>query len=160
MVSSRATDTPSEGEERNPDAIRMYGDFLDNVSVVKNSLMSLLLSVGDIESVADESNPSADREVAPSRTVLVPFIEMKLEGEQEPYFANVLTLDNVAYLIYDLTQDFEVVCQQLLAVSKGGVPPEIGRIEQSVEWMKRAGEHAGRAHQYLGQIANRMDAAG
>ncbi|MCA1438012.1 hypothetical protein I6F33_34415 [Bradyrhizobium sp. BRP20] len=160
MASSRAVDAASESEARTPDAIRMYGDFLDNVSVVKNSLMSLLLSVGDIEAAGDESKVASGEETAPGRTVLVPFVEMKLEGEQEPYFANVLTLDNVAYLIYDLAQDFEVVCQQLLTISNGGVPPEARRIEQSAEWMKRAGEHAGRAFQYLEKISDRIESVG
>jgi hypothetical protein len=152
MVDGRSADGTEASDERSPDAVRMYGDFLDNVTVVKNSLMSLLLAVGNIEEAAKEGQPETDQERASGQPVLVPFVEMKLEGEQEPYFAHVLTLDNVAYLIYDLTQDFKVVCEQLLTVSKGGMPPEIGRIELSKEWMKLASEHAADAFKDLEAI--------
>ncbi|MGL3210713.1 hypothetical protein [Bradyrhizobium sp. BR 1433] len=93
----------------------------------------------------------------PGQPVLVPFVEMKLEGEQEPYFANVLTLDNVAYLIYDLTQDFKVVCEQLLSVTRGGMPPEAGRIELSKEWMKLASEQAADAFRDLEAISSSLE---
>ncbi|WFU31492.1 hypothetical protein QA635_33975 [Bradyrhizobium brasilense] len=158
MADDRSVGNTSGTEERSPDAVRMYGDFLDNVTVVKNSLMSLLLAVGSIEGGApDQPDKAPTGESAPGRPVLVPFVEMKLEGEQEPYFANVLTLDNVAYLIYDLTQDFKVVCEQLLTVTRGGMPPEAGRIELSKEWMKLASEQAADAFRDLETISSSLE---
>ncbi|MGY2811948.1 hypothetical protein [Bradyrhizobium sp. USDA 4506] len=157
MVDDRSVGSPPETEERSPDAVRMYGDFLDNVTVVRNSLMSLLLAVGSIEGTTDRTDKAPGKGPVPGQPVLVPFVEMKLEGEQEPYFANVLTLDNVAYLIYDLTQDFKVVCEQLLSVTRGGMPPEAGRIELSKEWMKLASEQAADAFRDLEAISSSLE---
>ncbi|MET4214211.1 hypothetical protein [Bradyrhizobium sp. LA2.1] len=145
---SRPEIVPAQTEERGPEAVRMYGDFLDNVTVVKNSMMSLLLAVGSIEQASGKADD------APGKPVLVPFVEMKLEGEQDPYFAQVMTLDNVAYLICDLTSDFEVVSKQLLTVASGGMAPEIGRIEQAREYIKAARDLTEQSLKHLEAISS------
>ena len=151
MVDGPVADAaPAQKEERGPEAVRMYGDFLDNVTVVRNSLMSLLLAVGNIEEATGKIDET------PGKSVLVPFVEMKLEGEQDPYFAHVLTLDNVAYLICDLTSDFKVVCEQLLSVVGGGMPAEAGRIEQTREYIKAAKEFTEQSLKDLDAIVARQ----
>ena len=130
-------------------AISLFGDFIDRVSVVNGTYMSLLLAVGTTPGKGDEE-----------RSVLVPFLELRLDGRapdnegerlypksdsadspesgERSLFSRTMTLENVAYMIFDLANEFNGVSEQLATIGAGGMQLERVRVEKCREWLAEA----------------------
>lgn len=112
-------------------AVLVYGDFPGRVMHVPTTLTSLLMIVGNLD----------DEKKTP---VLVPYVEIKIGGEGEneddveTLFSHVVTVENAAYMIFDMARDYKDVCQRLAGISKSEVRPLSSQIEQVSEYITRA----------------------
>ncbi len=103
--------------------LTVFSDFVRDVVVVSATNTSLLTCIGRLGEGADNE-------------VVVPFVEVKFEGQEPPdgavppaFFSQLLTLDNAAFLIADLSQDFGGVCEHLRKMSTGEVKAERARLD-------------------------------
>ena len=99
---SPAMDLPSIG---------VRGDFIDRIAYLADTSMSLVTCIG----YADDDRPT-----------LVPFVDMKLFVEAEAAagrrvaFSELITLDNMADLLSDLSTDTRSVCRELNMLTRSG----------------------------------------
>ncbi|WP_354126420.1 hypothetical protein [Bradyrhizobium sp. RT9b] len=63
--------------------------------------------------------------------MLVPLVDVRLDGPlpedgepATPIFYQLVTLDNLAFVLEDMTNDLTTVCQQLAATSSGRSKPD------------------------------------
>lgn len=99
-----------------PLPLALRGDFANQIKIIPSTMMNLRIAIGEME---DE------------RSVLVPFIELAMsesnpEGDEEPqaFFKGILTMENAAYLIADMANDFLLACQHLSAVADSSIKPD------------------------------------
>ena len=113
-------------------ALNVFGQIVDRLVTISYTTTSLLMCMGRFGD--DESS-----------YVLVPFAEVKFassDGDDGsaavPLFSQLLTLDNAAYMIADLSSDFRSVCQQLQKVSTGDVSSDAVRLEHTKRFLSEA----------------------
>lgn len=103
--------------------LTVFGSFVKDVVVVSTTNSSLLTCMGEIAEGGKE--------------VIVPFVEMSFQGGAAPdddsvtteFFAQVVPLENAAFVVSELTEDFHQVCEHLRKMSTGDVKPEPTRLE-------------------------------
>jgi hypothetical protein len=130
----------SQGQTPHSDSaepgISVYGDFPRRVMHISRTLSSLLIAIGRLE----------DKEKS---SVLVPYVEIKFGGElegneadsdddDESIFSHIVTIDNAAYIIFDMIRDFKIVCEQLSAAASGELKPLRSQIEPVTDYISKA----------------------
>ena len=115
-----------------PPALNVFGQIVDRLVTISYTSTSLIMCMGRFGD--DESSH-----------VLVPFAEVKFASSDRddgsaavPLFSQLLTLDNAAYLIADLSSDFRSICQQLQKVSTGEVSSDAVRLEHTKRFLSDA----------------------
>jgi hypothetical protein len=115
--------------------LTVFSDFVRDVVVVSATNTSLLTCIGRLGDGADNE-------------VVVPFVEVKFEGPEPldggvppAFFSQILTLDNAAFLIADLAQDFGGVCEHLRKMSTGEVKAERARLDYVRRYLTDAQAH-------------------
>lgn len=150
-LSPKASASSGGAEEPPSDvpSIAVYGDFIDQVAVISRCDISLLLGVGELGDVG---------------AVLVPFVQFKFEGPAqveapaETLLSKFITIDNAAFLIDDLLDDFRNVCEQLGKLAPAELHPESGRIEKTKLHLIQAKAHLEQCMENLGKISSRTPA--
>lgn len=128
-------------------SLNVFGQVLGRVAVVSYTDSSLLTSVGRVGD--DESG---------EQLLLVPFIEMKfetasLESEASaPIFEQILTMDNAAYLLADVCNDFSAISGQLAKMSQGSIGPEPVRMMHTRRFLSDARDSLDRCLAELDKI--------
>ena len=125
--------------------VAMSGRFVDTVSIVPRTNASLHMMPGRFGKPGDEQR----------RKVLVPFAEMRLGGmpikklveaedqdESDPptIFSASLPLENLAYVLLDLTNDLKRMCQEVCAIGDGELavdPARMAHIRYFVAHLER-----------------------
>jgi len=98
----------------------VHGVYVDSVSVIPKTLASLHLVPARLDDDAAEEKPK----------VLVPFAELRLgggsikevakdgeEGDLPTLFAANIPLENLAYILLDLTSDLKRICNEICSMS-------------------------------------------
>lgn len=103
--------------------VTVSGDFTDRVNTVSNASMSVVVGLGRTAEKGD---------------VLLPFIDLKFisypDGtEASAVFSTLTTLENVAYLLADMSGDFQRACEQVGRLAAGDVGLEPGRANYSID---------------------------
>lgn len=107
-----------------PDAVMLYGSALvDRLTYISSTFSSLVMSVGRARD---------------NRDVLVPFVEVKFEGptgQDDPvsksFFSELVPLENIAFVLEDISNDLTTVCQHFSAVAAGPVKPDFKRLGET-----------------------------
>lgn len=137
---SRSSTTNDESNVGLVPPIGITPALASQVGVISNTDMTLLLGVGEL---GDDA----------SKKVLVPLVNWTLAGpdgvddESAPStrYTSTLTLENTAFLAYDLLHDLNEVLSQLEAVSSGAIKVEPARLKVVAEYLslaKRAAERS------------------
>ncbi|QOZ36340.1 hypothetical protein [Bradyrhizobium sp. CCBAU 53421] len=121
--------TPTEGLAE--DSIILYGQSLvDRVTYVPSTYTSLLMCMGKVT----QNGPD----------VLVPLVDVRLDGPivddttRSTLFYQLMTIENLAFVLEDVTSDLTAVCQQLGAVSSGRAKPDILRLSAMKAYLSQA----------------------
>lgn len=124
-MSSDRSDDPSG-------PVTLLGQSASNATLVSVTYTSLLMCIGRLGEDA-------------TNEVLVPFVEMKFDGpdaadglKAPELFSQVLTLDNAAYVLSDISSDLAQICRQFRSVSSGKTPPEMRRLEATKRFFSEA----------------------
>ena len=123
---SNPLDTILNTEPAEIPVVEVVGDFVDGIRFVSSTTMSGLLGFAKL---GDER-----------RSVLIPYVEARVEGgttsadderDRSAIFSGVLTLENAAFLIVNLTSDMRTVCEELATLTGGTTRIERRRLEQT-----------------------------
>jgi hypothetical protein len=112
--------------------ITLLGQSVGNATLVSVTYTSLLMCMGRL---GEEDEASE---------VLVPFVEMKFDGPETEggsapaLFSEILTLDNAAYILGDISSDLVTVCRQFHSVSSGKTAPEMRRLDATRRFFSEA----------------------
>ncbi|WP_247493266.1 hypothetical protein [Bradyrhizobium sp. 142] len=101
-----------DAPQSDPDAVMLYGSALvDRLTYISSIFSSLVMSVG--------------RAARDDRDVLVPFVEVKFEGptgQDDPvsksFFSELVPLENIVFVLEDISNDLTTVCQHFSAVAR------------------------------------------
>lgn len=125
-------DVHSDGAGELPEipAVSVSGNFFENVQAIPFSQLALLMATARCE---DEA-------------VLLPFVEFKLgkadeEKEPEDIFSSIITFENAAFLLMDLSGDLQQVCKNIGSLSTSKLRPEPVRVEYTKRLILKAQEH-------------------
>ncbi|MGY3034292.1 hypothetical protein ACVIIV_003462 [Bradyrhizobium sp. USDA 4354] len=122
---------PDEAQS-DPDAVMLYGSALvDRLTYISTTFSSLVMSMG--------------RAARDNRDVLVPLVEVKFEGPtgqddtvSKTFFAELVPLENIAFVLEDMSNDLTTVCHHLSAVSAGPVKPDFKRLGETRRLLNEA----------------------
>lgn len=111
--------------QSDPDAVMLYGSALvDRLTYVSTTFSSLVMSMG--------------RAARDNRDVLVPLVEVKFEGPtgqddtvSKFFFSELAPLENLAFVLDDISNDLTTVCRHLSAVNAGPVKPDFKRLGET-----------------------------
>lgn len=114
-------------------AVSIHGLYVDSVNVIPKTAASLHLMPGRLDSAEEDVR----------RKVLVPFVELRLGGgklkdiendgdiaeEDVPtlFTANV-PLENLAFMLLDLTSDLKRICQEVCSLGNGELTVDSARM--------------------------------
>lgn len=131
---STKTDTSradSPAEQDHNATVSLYGDMHGGMTMIRASNVRLVLTFG---------------ELADGRDVLVPLVDWQIYGrplsagsevgpdDKDPLLSStMLSLDNLAYLLQDLSYDTRAAVRLLHAQSKAGIP----LVEERTRYMER-----------------------
>ncbi|MET3910045.1 hypothetical protein ABID59_004402 [Bradyrhizobium sp. S3.3.6] len=109
---------PDATSNAGEDTLILYGQSMaDRVSSISSSYTTLLMSMG--------------RRTRGGPEMLVPLVDVRLDGPlpedgepATPIFYQLVTLDNLAFVLEDMTNALTTVCQQLAATSSGRSKPD------------------------------------
>ncbi|VIO69555.1 hypothetical protein CI1B_27610 [Bradyrhizobium ivorense] len=115
-----------------PDSVVLYGNSLvDRVTYVSATFSSLIMSMGKV--------------AGDGREVLVPLVEVKFEGPaahdesaSKTFFSEMMPLENIAFILEDISSDLTTVCRHLSEVSAGPVKPDIKRLSETRRFLAEA----------------------
>lgn len=133
-------------------SVSIEGAAFERLAVISRAALVLQLRIGSLD---DEARTG----------VLVPITDMTLFGnestgdspeEPKQLLSMALTLENVAFVIYDLSDDFRFVCDQLRRVSEGAIKPEPARISNAREMLEATREKLGECIEVLDSMAPRI----
>lgn len=109
-------------------SITVRGHFVDEISAVQGTTMSLTVGLGEVA----------------GKKVLVPLVNLKLIGAasedaaDELVFDSTLTVENLAFLTMDLADELSAVLDQLDTLSQGGTRPEPVRLDAARRFFEGA----------------------
>jgi hypothetical protein len=120
------------GDPDDPPPLRLRGDFAKQIKIIPSTMMNLRLAIGE----------TRDRQ-----PVLVPFVELNMteqtpesEAPRRTMFEGILTLENAAFLIADLADDFYLACQHYAAVAESSIKPDKARTQITAAFVDAARE--------------------
>lgn len=114
-----------QGSPSHAPTVSLQSSTAERLGVISRAALALQLRIGHLEG-------------KPGTEVLLPIVDVSLFGadsvsdpveELKPVLSRALTLENVAFVIFDLADDFETLCSQLRHVSDGAIKPEPSRIQ-------------------------------
>ncbi|WIW50099.1 hypothetical protein ML401_36940 (plasmid) [Bradyrhizobium sp. 62B] len=122
----------TEETQGSSDSVVVYGNaLLDRLTYVSTTFSSLIMSMG--------------RAARDDREILVPLVEVKFEapsGQDETasktFFSELLPLENLAFVLEDVSSDLATVCHQLSTVSEGPVKPDFRRLAETRKFLQDA----------------------
>ncbi|UWU75577.1 hypothetical protein N2603_37135 [Bradyrhizobium huanghuaihaiense] len=122
---------PDEAQS-DPDAVMLYGSALvDRLTYISTTFSSLVMSMG--------------RAARDNRDVLVPLVELKFEGPtgqddtiSKTFFSELVPLENIAFVLEDMSNDLTTVCHHLSAVGAGPVKPDFKRLGETRRLLNEA----------------------
>jgi len=135
----------SEPAEPRPETrIGLHSVTGERVSVASSSSTRLLATFGDVEG-------------DPSREVLVGLVDFALytmadEDKSEESIQLTLTVENMSFLLADMSRDFAEVCKGLAKLSSDKAPVEKSRLAVMQEFLKRMRESVEEAETALKDI--------
>ncbi|MEJ0050164.1 MAG: hypothetical protein WDN02_02925 [Methylovirgula sp.] len=118
----------STGETGTDDTLILYGQSLaERVSYISSSYTTLLMSMG--------------KRARGGPDLLVPLVDVRFEGPlaedgttASPIFYQLVTLDNLAFVLEDMTNDLTTVCSQLNAICSSRAKPD-------ADWLSSVKRH-------------------
>ncbi|GGI25659.1 MULTISPECIES: hypothetical protein [Bradyrhizobium] len=124
-----STTEQAQGES---ESLVLYGNtLLDRLTFVSTTFSSLIMSMGRVG--------------RDNREVLVPLVEVRFEGPSgqdesalKSFFSELVPLENLAFVLEDISGDLATVCHQLSAVSEGPVKPDLRRLAETSRFLQDA----------------------
>lgn len=118
--------------QSDPGSVVLYGSALvDRLTYISTTFSSLIMSVG--------------KAARNDRDVLVPLVEVKFEGPtgqdeavSKTFFSELVPLENVAFVLEDISNDLTTICRHLSAVSAGPVKPDFKRLGETKRLLNEA----------------------
>lgn len=111
--------------------LKLSGDFIDDVFKVTDVSMSLLVSPGE--------------ESENEQMVLVPFVALTMSGDTEvngegaqKVFSDVLSIENAASVIADLSIELARVTSELEVMATGKLKPELLQLKLTAKSLTQA----------------------
>jgi hypothetical protein len=122
---------PDEAQS-DPGSVVLYGSALvDRLTYISTTFSSLIMSMG--KAAHDDHD------------VLVPLVEVKFEGPtgqddavSKTFFSELVPLENVAFVLEDISNDLTTICRHLNAVSAGPVKPDFKRLGETKRLLNEA----------------------
>ncbi|MBB4380447.1 hypothetical protein [Bradyrhizobium sp. SBR1B] len=122
---------PDEAQS-DPGSVVLYGSALvGRLTYISTTFSSLIMSVG--KAARDD------------RDVLVPLVEVKFEGPigqddtlSKTFFSELVPLENVAFVLEDMSNDLTTICGHLSAVSAGPMKPDFKRLGETKRLLNEA----------------------
>jgi hypothetical protein len=114
-------------------AVQVSGAFIDSVKIIPKTIATFVLSLGRLGDSDDED----------SQKVLVPFAEVRLGGgpisemvdgarseDEDPptLFLESLPLENLAYVLLDLTGDLKRICYEICSLGQSELAVDPARM--------------------------------
>lgn len=137
--------------------IYISGDYLDDVSLVRSTTMSMTLNVGR----TDVTNADSDKD-SEQKKFLVPFVTVTVnavpfEKSDDPegsvlVMRKTLPLENAAFLVWDLSFELNEAVADLVAAAGGKVEAEPKRLEATAQLLNAAVQKINQAILALGEI--------
>lgn len=125
-------------------SVYIAGDYLDQVSMVRSTTMSMGLNVGRLES--EGSKPGKENEEW--EKVLIPFVTVNVNaapfesseetGEAGSILRETLPLENAAFLVWDLSFELFEAINDLGDFSTGRIPVEPRRLKATAQILTAA----------------------
>ncbi|QOZ23799.1 hypothetical protein [Bradyrhizobium sp. CCBAU 51753] len=125
----RVASAASQASSNEHDTVVVYGQaVVDHMTYVSSSYTSLLMCMG--QTVKD------------AEAVLVPFVEIKFDGPRNEegeasgaLFSAAMPLENIAFVLEDVSSDLIAVLTHLTAVSSGRAKLEPRRIAATKQYL-------------------------
>jgi hypothetical protein len=125
-ISNAATDVSDD------DTLVLYGSsFVDRMTFVSRTSSALVMCVGKM--VRDDSE------------ILVPLVEVKFEGPtgmdqsaSKILFSELMPLENVAYILEDVSSDLITICAHLKAAGSGQLKPDPKKLSETKRYLADA----------------------
>ncbi|MGL9623129.1 hypothetical protein QRQ56_34730 [Bradyrhizobium sp. U531] len=122
--------TPTEGLTE--ETLVLYSQsVVDRVIYVPSTYTTLLTCMGKVSQDAPD--------------VLVPLVDVRLNGPlvedaavSSPLFYQLMTLENLTFVLEDMTSDLVKVCQHLGAASSGRAKPDVGQLSSMRSYLSQA----------------------
>jgi hypothetical protein len=122
--------TPTEGPTE--ETLVLYSQsVVDRVIYVPSTYTTLLMCMGKVAQGAPD--------------VLVPLVDVKLNGPIAEnatapitLFYQLMTLENLTFVIEDMTSDLAQVCQQFRAASSGQTKPDVDQLATMKSYLSQA----------------------
>jgi len=114
------------------ETVVLYGNsFVDRVTFVSTTFSALVLCIGKV--VHDDSE------------VLVPLVDVKFEGPagldqsaSKTLFSEMMPLENMAYILEDMSSDLITICRHLKGSSSGQMKPDPKRMGETKRFLAEA----------------------
>lgn len=113
------------------DTLVLYGQSLvDRVTYISSTYTSLLMCMGKVA----QDKPD----------VLVPLVDVRFDGPNteaatpNTLFYQLMTIENLAFVLEDVTNDLMTVCQHLSAASSGRAKPDANRLSTMKTYLSQA----------------------
>jgi len=114
------------------DTVVLYGNsFVDRMTFVSRTFSALVMCVGKV--LGDDGE------------VLVPLVDVKFEGPtgidqsaSKILFSEMMPLDNMAYILEDVSSDLIIICAHLKAASSGRLKPDPKKLGETKRFLADA----------------------
>ncbi|MBD9596938.1 hypothetical protein IB270_29330 [Ensifer sp. ENS05] len=111
--------------------IAISGEFASQVSIVSSTSMTVFVGVGELEDEKQVLVPLVSWGVAGSRNAAEP------EGPSSLH-SSLLTLENAAFVAFDVADELRQVLSQLTTITSGGIKLEPERLKTIAHYLERA----------------------
>lgn len=128
-------ETKGEGDN----TVSLYGDLHGGLTQIRASSIRLVLTFGEFSDGRDVLIPLVDWQTYGHQ--VAPGVDPKPDDRGELLSSQLLSLDNLAFLLQDLSYDTRDAVRLLVSQSKGDVSPVADRTQYAVRMLKLASKN-------------------
>lgn len=142
------TGSSEEGPDAEEDkTVSLYGDLHGGLTMIRASSVRLVLTFGELSDGRDVLVPLVDWQTYGH--LMSAGVQPDAEDEGPLLNSTMLSLDNLAFLLQDLSYDTRDAVRLLATQSKAGVPPVDERTRYAARMLRLASKHLSSAAELM-----------
>lgn len=135
----RPATTTKGATSEETEAVGLHASLRRRLTQIRASDISLLVTYGERGDGSDVFVPLADWQFFGAH--LANIDDDELEGKGHELFSALLSLDNVAYLLNDMSFDVKEIVRLVSQQARSGIAPLEDRMHYTAKMLKRASAH-------------------